>query len=141
MPQVRREIEITTPMDKHTKAEKDKQRRIRDRELKKRQLPKEHLKTIASIPEGTSDVKVALYYAKMCRDRGFLPTGLMSINPTMFPNESVCRRATLLLRNNGFIAQCDNGRYVITTRGVFAISLIAMREPSREQVTDSQGGV
>lgn len=127
-------------MDKNTAAEKDKQRRIRNRELKKKQLPKEHLKTIGFIPEGTVDLKVALYYAKMCRDRGFLPTGLMLINPTMFSNEAKCRRTTLLLRNNGFIAQCDNGRYVITTRGVFAISLIAMREPSREQVTDSQGG-
>lgn len=141
MPEVRKEIGWIMPRDKN----KDNERRAKSRAAKtqdkKKQIPKEHAKTISFIPEGTSDLKVALYYAKMCKDKGFMPTGLMKINPTMFPNESVCRRVALLLRNNGLIAQCDNGRYIITTRGVFAISLIAMREPSREQVTDSQGGV
>ena len=141
MPEVRKEIGRIMPRDKN----KDNKRRARDhtleRQNRKKKLPKELVEVIGFIPEGPSSLKVALYYTKMGRDKGVVPTGLMKINPTMFPNESVCRRVALLLRNNGLIAQCDNGRYIITTRGVFATNLLSMREPSREQVTDSQGGV
>lgn len=85
---------------------------------------------IRFIPKGVSPARIALNYARMLRFRGFEPKGLMNINPVLFPNESACRRAVLLLRNNGMVAQSDDGRYGITARGELAIQLLQIREPS-----------
>jgi hypothetical protein len=93
-------------------------------------LSKEMASIIKFIPKGVSPVRVALNYAKMLRVKGFQPTGLMGINPTMFKNEAACRTAVLLLRNNGLVAQSDNGMWHITTRGELAIQLLQIREPS-----------
>lgn len=102
----------------------------------------EELKHVISfIPLGTSPLKVALYYAKMRRDKGFNPVSLIGINPIMFSSETICRTTVSSLRNNRCVAQGDNGLYFLTTRGSLAISLIAMREPTNEQVTSSAGGL
>lgn len=105
-------------------------RKRRERYRKEQELTKEMASIIKFIPKGVSPLKVALNYARMMRRTGFQPTGLMGINPTMFNSESVCRRTILLLRNNGMVAQHDNGLYSLTTRGEFAIQLLQIREPS-----------
>ena len=91
------------------------------------------------IKPGTTPEKVALNYAKMMRRTGFNIAGLMSLNPTMFNNESKARRVIVLLRNNGLVAQLDNGYYAITTRGENAIIVLANRDRSKSVENDGDG--
>jgi len=108
-----------------------RQRRLKDQVKRKfGPLSPEMKDIVRFIPKGVSPARIALNYARMLRFRGFEPKGLMGINPVLFPNESACRRAVLLLRNNGMVAQSDNGTWYITTRGELAIQLLQIREPS-----------
>ncbi|MFZ9715881.1 MAG: hypothetical protein ACO3CH_00290 [Ilumatobacteraceae bacterium] len=118
-------------------AETPEQQRARKRRRKREQeLSAEMAKVIKFIPKGVSTFRIALNYARMKRNTGFMPSGLMGINPSLFKTESICRRTVLVLRNNGMIAQFDNGLYGITERGHLAIQLLQIREPSIHEPGD-----
>ena len=116
--------------------EQQRARKIRRR--RENQLSAEMIKVIKFIPKGVSGYKIALNYAKMMGAKGFNPSGLRVINPTLFKSDAVCRRYVLTLRNNGMIAQGDFGKYQITERGILAISLLLMRDPSLYSTDDDE---
>jgi hypothetical protein len=114
-------------------------RRVARREKQTHHIPDQLLGVVSFIKPGTTPEKVALNYAKMMRRTGFNISGLMSLNPTMFNNESKSRRVIVLLRNNGLVAQLDNGYYAITTRGENAIIVLANRDRSKSVENDGDG--
>jgi hypothetical protein len=94
------------------------------------ELPKEMAEMIAFIPLGVSTTRIALNFARMTRSTGYDQAALMSINPVLFKSQAVCKRALVLLQNNGMVMQLDNGNWVATSRGHLAIDLLRLREPS-----------
>jgi hypothetical protein len=119
------------------KRQYDRDRRSKARlDKKTRNIPDQLLGVVSFIKPGLTPEKVALNYAKMMRRTGFDVPGLMGLNPTMFNNESKARRVIVLLRNNGLVAQLDNGYYAITTRGENAIIVLSNRDRSKSVEND-----